>query len=351
MIKEAINKLVEGKDLQSDEAAGVMNEILSGTATPAQIAGFLVGLRIKKATVEEIVAMAKMMRKYSMRIAPAVDSPLVDIVGTGGDKIKTINISTIASFVVAAAGIKVAKHGNRAASGKCGSADLLERLGYKLDTAPEVVKGAIENVGIGFMFAPIFHPAMKNAAVPRREIGVGTTFNLLGPLTNPAGADSLVLGVPTLVLVQMMARCLKDLGTKNAMVVHGVDGLDEFSTIGNTHVIHLHHGGFEARTYAPDDLGLKKASVQDIMGGDVETNAKAACMILSNRMKNDAKTQAVIANAAAGFVVAEKAKDLKEGVQIAEETLNSGKCLAKLKEMVAYTKGDISKIEQFETAN
>ena len=346
-----MGKLIDGKDLTSDEAAGAMSEIMSGTATPAQIAGFLVALRIKRATVEEIVAMVKMMRSYSVRIVPSVDPPLVDIVGTGGDTIKTINISTIASFVVAAAGIKVAKHGNRAASGKCGSADVLERLGYKLDTAPEVVKGAIENVGIGFMFAPIFHPAMKNAAVPRKEIGVGTTFNLLGPLANPAGADSLVIGVPTLVLVEQIAKCLRELGTKNAIVLHGIDGLDEFSTIGNTHVIQLHDGAFQARMYEPADLGLKKASVQDIVGGDVETCAKAACMILSNRMKDDAKTQAIIANAAAGFVVAGKAKDLKEGAQIAAETLNSGKCLAKLKEMISYTGGDISKIEQFETAN
>ena len=350
MIKEAIKKLVDGIDLTNEEASGAMSDIMSGTATPAQIAGFLVALRMKGESVDEIVALAKTMRNYSVKIKPAVDS-LVDIVGTGGDTIKTINISTIASFVVAAAGISVAKHGNRAASGKCGSADVLERLGYKLDTQQEMVQKCIENVGIGFMFAPIFHPAMKNAVLPRKELGVRTTFNLLGPLTNPAGAESLVIGVPSLDLVQKIARCLKALGTKNAMVVHGVDGLDEFSTIGNTHSIYLHDGAFMARLYSPEDLGLKKGSIKDVVGEDIDGNAKAAYMILANKMKNGAKTQAVMANAAAGFVVAQKAEDLKEGVQMAKETISSGKCIDKLKAMIAFTKGDVSKIEQFEAAN
>ena len=350
MIKEAIKKLTGGKDLTSDEASSAMSDIMSGTATPAQIAGFLVALRMKGETVDEIVALAKTMRNFSIKIKPAVDS-MVDIVGTGGDTMKTINISTIASFVVAAAGMSVAKHGNRAASGKCGSADVLERLGYKLDTQPEIVQKCIESVGIGFMFAPVFHPAMKNAALPRKELGVRTTFNLLGPLTNPAGAESLVIGVPSLELVQKIARCLKALGTKNAMVVHGVDGLDEFSTIGNTHVIFLHDEAFMARLYSPEDLGLKKGSVNDILGEGVDENARNAYMILANKMDNDAKTQAVMANAAAGLVVAQKAKDLKEGVQMAKETISSGKCIDKLKAMITFTKGDMSKIEQFEAAN
>ncbi|MBM3897454.1 MAG: anthranilate phosphoribosyltransferase [Thaumarchaeota archaeon] len=350
MIKEAVKKLVDGIDLTGEEAAGAMNDIMSGTATSSQIAGFLVALRMKGETVDEIVALAKTMRNFAIKIKPAVNS-LTDIVGTGGDTIKTINISTIASFVIAAAGIYVAKHGNRAASGKCGSADVLERLGYKLDTQPDMVQRCIESVGIGFMFAPIFHPAMKNAVVPRKELGVRTTFNLLGPLTNPAGAESLVIGVPSLDLVQKIAKCLKALGTKNAMVVHGVDGLDEFSTIGNTHVIHLQDGAFTARLYSPADLGLRRASVNEIVGEDIDSNAKAAYMILANRTKEDAKVQAVIANAAAGFVVAKKAKDLKEGVQIARDTLSSGKCIDKLKSMISFTKGDVSKIEQFQTAN
>jgi len=350
MIKEAIKKLVDEIDLAGEEASGAMNDIMSGTATPGQIAGFLVALRMKGETVDEIVALAKTMRNFSVKIKPAVNS-LTDIVGTGGDTIKTINISTIASFVVAAAGINVAKHGNRAASGKCGSADVLERLGYKLDTPPEIVQKCIESVGIGFMFAPIFHPAMKNAVMPRKELGIRTTFNLLGPLTNPAGAELLVIGVPSLDLVERIAKCLKALGTKNAMVVHGIDGLDEVSTIGNTHVIHLHDGAFTARLYSPEDMGLKKASVTEIVGEDIDSNAKAAYMILANRMKEGAKVQAVIANAAAGFVVAQKAKDLKEGAQMAKETLSSGRCIDKLKSMVLFTKGDISKIEQFEAAS
>jgi anthranilate phosphoribosyltransferase len=350
MIKEAIKKLVDEIDLAGEEASGAMNDIMSGTATPGQIAGFLVALRMKGETVDEIVALAKTMRNFSVKIKPAVNS-LTDIVGTGGDTIKTINISTIASFVVAAAGINVAKHGNRAASGKCGSADVLERLGYKLDTPPEIVQKCIESVGIGFMFAPIFHPAMKNAVMPRKELGIRTTFNLLGPLTNPAGAELLVIGVPSLDLVERIAKCLKALGTKNAMVVHGLDGLDEVSTIGNTHVIHLHDGAFTARLYSPEDMGLKKASVTEIVGEDIDSNAKAAYMILANRMKEGAKVQAVIANAAAGFVVAQKAKDLKEGAQMAKETLSSGRCIDKLKSMVLFTKGDISKIEQFEAAS
>ena len=350
MTKDAIKKLTDWIDLTSDEAYGTMSDIMSGTATPAQIAGFLVALRMKGETVDEIVALAKTTRNFSVRIKPAVDS-LIDIVGTGGDIIKTINISTIASFVVAAAGINVAKHGNRAASGKCGSADVLERLGYKLDTQPEIVQKCIESVGIGFMFAPMFHPAMKNAVLPRKELGVRTTFNLLGPLTNPAGAESLVVGVPSLDLVQKIARCLKDLGTKNAMVVHGVDGLDEFSTIGNTHVVYLQDGELMARLYSPEDIGLKKASVKDVIGEGTDENARNAYMILANKMDGDPKMQAVMANAAAGFVVAQKAKDLKEGVQMARETIGSGKCIDKLKAMILFTRGDVSKIEQFETAS
>lgn len=351
MIKEAIAKLVEGNNLTSEEAAGAMSDIMSGTATQAQIAGFLLGLRMKGETVDEIVALAKTMRNYSVKISPAVNSSLVDIVGTGGDTIKTINISTIASFVVAAGGVTIAKHGNRAASGKCGSADVLERLGYNLQSPPELVKDSIEKVGIGFMFAPIFHPAMKNAVQPRRELGIRTTFNLLGPLTNPAGADSLVIGVPSLELTPKIAHCLRDLGVKQAMVVHGVDGLDEFSTIGNTHAIHLQNGSFQARMYSPEDLGLKKSLVGEIAGEDVEPNAKAAYMILANQMKEDAKVNAVIANAAAGFLVAEKASTLKEGAQIAREVLNSGKCVEKLSNMISHTKGDMSKLEKFEAAS
>lgn len=350
MIKEAIKKLTDGIDLTSEEASGAMSDIMSGAATPSQIAGFLVALRMKGESVNEVVALAKTMRNYSLKINPEVSPPLVDIVGTGGDTVKTINISTISSFVVAAAGIKVAKHGNRAASGKCGSADVLERLGYRLDVQPEVVQKCIEDVGIGFMFAPIFHPAMKNAVLPRKEMGIRTAFNLLGPLTNPASADSLVIGVPSLDLTQKIARCLKELGAKDAMVVHGIDGLDELSIIGNTHVIHLHGGAFEARLYSPDDLGLKRASVNEIVGEDIDGNARAAYMILSNRIKDGAKVDAVIANAAAGFVVAQKAKDLKEGAQIARETLSTGKCIDKLKAMVSFTKGDASKIEQFEAS-
>ena len=349
MIREAIQDLIEGKDLSDSLASSSMEEIMSGSATPSQMGAFLASLRIKGETVGEIVALAKIMRKFSVKIKPSTTGRLVDIVGTGGDKIKTINLSTIASIVVAAHGTTVAKHGNRAASGKCGSADVLERLGYRMNATPEEIERTINRVGIGFMFAPVFHPAMKNVIGTRKEIGIRTIFNLLGPLTNPASADSLVVGVPSMDLTSKIAAALKSLDIRNAMIVHGENGLDEISTFGRTFVSYLRNESIESTVLSPRDMGLSPSIPEDLMCNGVEENANAMLMILSNRLPpNHPQVEATLANAAAGLVVGEKIDNMEEGVQRARETLDTGRCIGKLKEMILSIRGDISRIEEFE---
>ncbi len=349
MIREAIQALIEGEDLNDSLASSSMEEIMSGSAAPSQMGAFLASLRIKGETVGEIVALAKIMKKFSVKINPSTTGRLVDIVGTGGDRIKTINLSTIASVVVAAHGAIVAKHGNRAASGKCGSADVLERLGYRMNATPAEVERTIDRVGIGFMFAPVFHPAMKNVVGTRKEIGIRTIFNLLGPLTNPAGADSLVVGVPTMDLTSKIAVALKSLDIRNAMIVYGENGLDEISTFGRTFVSYLRNESIESRVLYPGDMGLSSSIPEDLIGGGVEDNANAMLMILSNRFPpNHPQVEATLANAAAGLVVGEKTGDMKEGVQLARETLDTGRCIEKLKEMILSIQGDVSRIEEFE---
>lgn len=350
MIREAIQKIVDGKSLTENEASLAMREIMSGSATPSQMSAFLVSLRMKGESVDEIVALTKTMRDFSTKINPSRDGRLLDIVGTGGDAIKTINLSTIASLVVATAGVTVAKHGNRAASGKCGSADVLERLGYRLDASPKDVESAIENIGIGFMFAPVFHPAMKNVIGTRREIGIRTIFNLLGPLTNPAGADALVVGVPNLDLTSKIGSVLKSLGCKNALIVHGLNGLDEISTFGETHISHLHDGILDSDVISPTDLGLNSSSPHSIVGEGVDENATALFEILSNSLPiDDARVEATLANASAGLLVVERVTNLKDGIEMARQTLSSGKCIEKLKDLIKSVGGDVSKIEEFET--
>ncbi|MDI6654667.1 MAG: anthranilate phosphoribosyltransferase [Candidatus Hydrothermarchaeota archaeon] len=327
-MKEFIGKLVEGKDLTSSEAGEAMKLIMSGTATGAQIGGFLTALRMKGESIEEITACAKTMCSFASRINPKVNGTLVDTCGTGGDKIKTFNISTIAAFVVAGAGIYVAKHGNRSVTSKAGSADVLEALGVKIDLPPKEVEKCIEKIGIGFMFAPLFHPAMKHAIGPRKEIGIRTVFNVLGPLTNPANAKAQLLGVYDAALTEKMAGVLGNLGVERAVVVHGLDGLDELSTIGMTQISEL--SGSKVKTYkaSPEGFGFRRASIGDIAGGDASSNAKVVTDVLKG--EKGPKRDIVVLNAAAGIYVGGRADSIKEGISIAEKSLDSGAAYEKL---------------------
>ncbi len=349
MIRENIQALVQGESLSLEESRQTMQEIMTGQATNAQIAAFLTALRMKGETVDELVAFAQVMRENCRRIRPNVKGRLVDTCGTGGDTLKTFNVSTAAAFVVAGAGVPIAKHGNRSVTSKSGSADVLERLGVNLATQPEVVQKSIEEAGIGFMFAPAFHPAMKYAIGPRKEVGIRTVFNVLGPLTNPACANAQLLGVYDSRLAAPLANALNILGCEEAMVVHGLDGLDEISTIGKTVIAHLKNG--EVRTFevSPKNLCIKKATPQNLLGGTPEENAKTLVKILDGRCSTaDPKTDIVLVNAAAGIVVGGKAVTLKDGMEVARESLRSGAAYSKLKELVKASDGDLTKLKELE---
>jgi len=347
LILENIQSLVDGESLSQEESRQTMREIMTGQATNSQIAAFLTALRMKGETVEELVAFAQVMRENCLRIHPKVEGRLVDTCGTGGDKIKTFNISTTSAFVVAGADVAIAKHGNRSVTSKSGSADVLEHLGLNLGMTPEVVKEAVEKVGIGFMFAPAFHPAMKYAVAPRKEVGIRTVFNLLGPLTNPACANAQLLGVYDAKLVGPLANALSRLGCEEAMVVHGLSGLDEISTLGKTLISHLRNG--EVRTFQiePKNLGLKRAHLHDLLGGSSEENACTLVGILKGDCsQQEPKTEIVLANSAAAILVGGKAETLKEGLQVARESIRSGAALGKLEALVKFSGGDPSKLEE-----
>ena len=335
MIREAIEKLIRGADLTQEEAAQVMEEIMTGEATPAQFGAFVIGLRLKGETVDEMTGLAAVMRDKSLKVD--FSGPSVDTCGTGGDDLGTFNISTVAAFVVAGAGIAVAKHGNRAMTSKSGSADVLEKQGVKIDLGPEGVKRCMEEVGIGFMFAPRFHPAMKFAVQPRREIGVRTVFNILGPLTNPAGAEAQVLGVPTDSVGEKMVQVLQRLGSERAIVVHAEDGLDEISLNSNTSIWDLKDRSIKHYTIGPDDLGLAPASLQSLAGGSVEENADTMTEVLKGA--SGPRRDVVVANAAGGIVAGGKAADLREGVQLAQESIDSGRALEKLELLREVSQG------------
>ncbi len=333
MIREAIDALVSKKSLTFEQAAAVMEEIMTGEATPAQFGAFVTALRLKGETVDEIAGMAKVMREKALRVD--VPGLLVDTCGTGGDASGTFNISTAAALVAAAAGVKIAKHGNRAITSGCGSADILEASGVKIDLPPEGVKRCIEQVGIGFMFAPVYHPAMKYAAGPRREIGIRTVFNILGPLTNPAGAQAQVLGVPSSEIAPKMAQVLHRLGTRHAMVVHGEDGLDEISTTGPTKVWELKDGSVKEYTIKPEELGLPRVKKESLKGGSAQENAAILKEVL--RGQKGPLQDVVALNAGAALMVGEKAKNLKDGISLAQRTLESGAALEKLAQLVAVS--------------
>jgi len=349
MISEAIAKLVDRRDLTGTETGEAMRDIMDGKASGEQIAAFLTALRMKGESIGEITSLARVMRNYCRQIHPEVAGNLVDTCGTGGDKIKTFNISTTSAFVVAGAGIPVAKHGNRSVTSCCGSADVLETLGVKLDTPAETVEKAIEEVGIGFMFAPLFHPAMKYAVKPRREIGIRTVFNILGPLTNPANAKGQVVGVYQESLTDPLARTLLNLGVSQAMVVHGLDGLDEISTVGKTKVSWLRDGDVNSLTIEPEDLGIERARPEELQGSSLEGNAITTLKILNGCYdRKDPKRNIVLLNAAAGIVVGGKVDSLREGFEVASHSIEGGAAYSKLVSLIKFTDGDLSRLEELE---
>ncbi|NQV04328.1 MAG: anthranilate phosphoribosyltransferase [Candidatus Omnitrophica bacterium] len=334
MIKKAIGKIVDGFDLTREEMIACMNEIMTGAASAAQIAGFIVALRLKGETVEEITGAAMVMREKAIRI-DAGEGTIVDTCGTGGSGTNAFNISTTAAFVVSGVGLKVAKHGNRGVSSQCGSADVLKGLGVNIDIAPLEVEACINKIGIGFLFAPLFHGAMKYAIGPRREIGVRTIFNILGPLTNPSGADCQVIGVYHADLTEVMANVLKNLGAKRALVVHGADGLDEITITSKTKVSELKNKKVKTFYVKPRDFKMKKASLQDIRGGSIEDNARIVRDVLKG--KEGPKQDVVILNAAAALLAGGLAEDFKKGINLARESISSGKALDKLNKLIEFT--------------
>ncbi len=330
---------MENRNLTGEQTQETMKEIMSGQATPAQIGAFLVALKKKGETVEEVTALARVMIEFSRRIHPKVSDFLVDTCGTGGDRVKTFNVSTTSAFVVAAAGVPVAKHGNRSFTSKCGSADVMESLGLNLDMGPEQVEDAIEEVGIGFMYAPNFHPAMKSVAPVRRDIGVRTVFNILGPLTNPAGANAQLIGVCDLELLELMARAALNLGARSVMTVYGLDGLDEISLTGTTAILSAKNGNITTEEIEPGDLGFKKTRPGELRGSDPEENARLTNRILSGKIsEEDPRVQTVIANAAAALILAERAHDFREGVEIGTNIIKDGAGLKTMNTLIEFSR-------------
>jgi anthranilate phosphoribosyltransferase len=353
-VKQAITKLVLGNNLTNYEADAAMEEIMSGTATPSQIAAFLTAIRMKGVTIDELAAFASSMKRHAISIKPKGISRLVDTCGTGGDTLKTFNISTVCALISAGAGVKVAKHGNRSSTSKCGSADLLEKLGVNIMADPATVEASIERANIGFMFAPIFHPAMKHASTTRKEIGIRTVFNVLGPLTNPAGAAAQVVGVYEDELVIPVASVLKKLGVEDALVVHGLDGIDEISLVGRTHAARIKSGrdDISEELLEPASFGLERRSFQEISaeGADIDLYASTAFNVLSLgdselSAKERATKEMMLMNSAAALVVAGKASTYQDGTELARESVDTGRALEKLIALVRCTNGDLGRIE------
>jgi anthranilate phosphoribosyltransferase len=330
MIKEAINLLVQGMHLSETEMAECMKEIMEGKTGEAQIGAFLTALRIKGETVDEITGAARIMRE---KVA-AIKAPegVLDTCGTGGDMSHTFNISTTAAIVVAASGVPVAKHGNRSVSSRSGSADVLEAIGVKIDLPPEKVEKCLFECGFGFLFAPLFHPAMKYAVGPRKEIGIRTIFNILGPLTNPAGAQRQILGVFADRLTETIAQVLGNLGSEDVMVVHGEDGLDEITISNGTKVSRCRRGEVETFYITPEGFGVNRADVETLQGGDKVENAKILLAILKG--ERGPKRDVVLMNSAAALVVAGKAGDFQDAMLIASDAVDSGNALRKLQEII-----------------
>ncbi|MFZ3217559.1 MAG: anthranilate phosphoribosyltransferase [Candidatus Acidiferrales bacterium] len=353
MIHEALDKLIQGEDLSRPEAQAAMEEILSGRASTEQIAALLVALRIKGETVDEVVGFALAMRRHATPIFPAgrkhPDEAIVDTCGTGGDARGTFNISTAGAFVVAGAGVRVAKHGNRSTGSRCGSADVLEALGVKIELAPERVAEAIEEIGIGFLYAPAVHAATRYAIPARRELRVRTVFNLLGPLTNPAGASAQIVGVYDASLTELVAQALGELGVLRALVVHGEDGLDEISISGNTSIAELRDGAVRSYAVAPEDFGLRRAPLEAIRGGDAKHNAEIIHKVLGRSFlyrEHGPHREIVLANSAGALVAAGRATDFLDGVRLATDSVDSGAARGKLEALVAFSQSAASQQSQ-----
>lgn len=337
MINEAINKVVERVDLEEEEMAEVVEQIMEGGATPSQIASFLTGLRMKGEAVSEITGAARVMLDKANKINPSHEV-FVDLCGTGGDHHGTFNVSTAASFIVAGAGVPVAKHGNRSVSSPVGSADVLEALGANIDYTPEIAQSCLNQTGIAFLFAPIYHPAMKNVAVPRKEIGIRTIFNILGPISNPAGVKHQVMGVYSEMLLDPIIKVLRNLGHINAMVVHGSDAMDEFTVTGKTTVAELRDGMVKKYQFDPSELGLKKRKLDELKGGQSsEENAQIILSIFKGEDK-EAKRDIALLNAAAAIYVSNGESEFNQAFEKAVESLDSGKALSKLNEFIDFTK-------------
>ena len=342
IITESVRALVDRRNLTRIEAAAAMEAVMSGAATDAQIAAFLTALRMKGETVEELIGFAQVMRQKAVKVrthagdvvaATGTDREmLIDTCGTGGDASGTFNVSTATAFVVAGAGLKVAKHGNRSVSSLCGSADVVETLGINIELSPAQVGRCVEESGIGFLYAPLLHTAMKHVMAARREMGIRTVFNMLGPLTNPAGANAQVIGVYSGTLTEPLARVLAELGTIRAFVVHGADGLDEISNTGESQISEVHEGVVRSSRVRPEDFGLPRASIKDLQGGDREENAAIIRQILQS--ETGPRRDIVLMNAAAALVVGGKARDLKEGVGLAAHSIDSGAAAQKLAALV-----------------
>jgi len=334
VLTDLLHKLTRHEDLTAEQAAGAMDLVMTGQATPAQLAGLLVGLSMKGERPEEIVGLAKTMRAHAVRL-PHQAGEVFDTCGTGGDRAGTINVSTAAALVLAGAGVRVAKHGNRSVSSRCGSADVFEALGVGITAPPEVVERSLAEAGIAFLFAPAFHPAMKHAAPTRKELGLRTAFNLLGPLTNPAAPARQIVGVPRPELTELVARALLMLGSERVWVVHGADGLDEISTTGYTKVSEGRDGTVRTFHVHPGDFGLKKATLPAIAGGDARTNAKILVEML--RGEPGPVRDIVLLNAGAGLFVAGRAGSVREGIAASAAAVDSGRALGALEALVRVT--------------
>ena len=339
MIQRALAQLLDGRDLSRAEAREVMGAIMAGEATPAQIGGFLVALRLKGETADEIAGCAEAMREHALPVQPRRDD-LVDTAGTGGDGAHTINISTAAALVAAAAGAAVAKHGNRAVSSACGSADVLEALGFMLEQEPERIAQSIDELGFGFLFAPSHHPAMRHAAPIRKELATRTVFNVLGPLTNPAGARAQVVGVYSPSLVRTLAEVLARLGARRAFVVHGAGGIDELSPVGPNLVGEVVDGAVRERELDPEvELGLPRCSVAELRGGTPGENAEAIRDVFAGA--DGGRRNAILLNAAGAIAAAGHASDLRDGLELARETVDSGAAAERLERLIAFSRGTV----------
>ena len=336
MIQQALQQVLDGRDLTRDQTREVMSEIMAGDATPAQIGGFLVGLRAKGETADEIAGCAEAMRAHVLAVRPRRED-LVDTAGTGGDGAHTINISTAAALVAAAAGAAVAKHGNRAVSSACGSADVLEALGFALEQEPGRIAQSIDELGFGFLFAPSHHPAMRHAAPVRKELATRTVFNVLGPLTNPAGARAQVVGVYSPELVRTIAEVLATLGARRAFVVHGAGGIDELSPVGPNLIAEVVEGTVRERTLDPQaELGVPRCDVAELRGGTPAENAAALREVFDGA--DGGRRSAILLNAAGAIAAAGHAEDLREGLELARETLASGAAAERLEQLVAFSR-------------